>query len=121
MVNSYGLKEKIFFVGEKSRKDLIEIYNQSPIYCLFSRSESFSISRLEAIAMGLYVITTDAGCARDFSKYGIHIMNDDTPECGARYIEDGIRAIESGTFHVTDVDIPSYMDIAIQMAGIIDK
>ena len=121
MVNSYGLKEKIFFIGERNRKELIEIYNQSPIYCLFSRSESFSISRLEAIAMGLYVITTDAGCAGDFSKYGIHIMSDDTPECGARYIEDGITAIESGTFHVTHVNIPSYRDIAIQIANDIDK
>ena len=121
MVDSYDLREKIFFIGERSRKELIEIYNQSPIYCLFSTSESFSISRLEAIAMGLYVITTDAGCARDFSKYGIHIMNDANPESGARYIEEGIEAIEGGSFNGSDVDIPSYKDIAMQIAGIIDK
>ncbi len=121
MVNSYGLKEKIFFSGQKSREELIEIYNQSPIYFLFSRSESFSISRLEAIAMGLYVITTDAGCARDFSKYGIHIMENNSPQTGAKYIEDGIKAIETGTFKETDVNIPSYRDIAIQISSIAEN
>lgn len=117
MMHSYGLQEKIFFTGEKTRNELIEIYSKSSIYCLFSRSESFSISRLEAIAMGLYVITTDAGCARDFSKYGIHIMNYINSECGARYIEDGIKAIENGTFHGNNQNIPSYKDIALQIAG----
>ncbi len=121
MVNDLGLQEKISFTGEKTRKELIEIYNRSSIFCLFSRSESFSISRLEAIAMGLYVITTDAGCASDFEKYGVHIMKENTPECGAKYMEDGIKAIESGTFKGNYTEIPTYKDIAMQIAGIAEN
>lgn len=121
MVNDLGLQEKISFTGEKTRKELIEIYNRSSIFCLFSRSESFSISRLEAIAMGLYVITTDAGCASDFEKYGVHIMKENTPECGAKYMEDGIKAIESRTFKGNYTEIPTYKDIAMQIAGIAEN
>lgn len=117
MVNSYGLGGRVIFTGQRNREQLIEIYNHSAIYCLFSEYESFAISRLEAIAMGLYVITTPAGCADDFIKYGVHIMKENSPECGSKYIEEGIKAIESGTFHGNNAVIPSYKDIAIEIAG----
>ena len=117
MVNSYGLNKRVIFTGEKNREELIEIYKRASIYCLFSEHESFAISRLEAVAMGLYVITTPAGCAYDIAKYGVHIMKQDTPECGSKYIEAGIKAIESGSFQGNNIKIPSYREIAKEIAG----
>lgn len=116
LVNSYDLEKRIIFTGEKNREQLIEIYNHASIYCLFSEHESFAISRLEAIAMGLYVITTPAGCADDIVKYGVHIMKENTPECGSKYMEEGIISIESGTFLGNSNTIPSYRDIAREIA-----
>ena len=121
IVRSCSLEERIIFTGEMSRTELIEIYNHASIFCLFSDHESFAISRLEAISMGLYVITTQAGCADDISKYGVHIMRENTPECGSKCIDDGIEAIESGTFHSNSIKIPSYKDIAMEIAGNIEN
>jgi glycosyltransferase involved in cell wall biosynthesis len=118
MVNSSGLEKRVIFTGEKNRKELMEIYKHASVYCLFSEFESFAISRLEAVSMGLYVVTSDAGCASDFVKYGVHVMRENTPECGSRYIEDGIRAIESGAFSGNHIRIPSYREIAMQIAAL---
>ncbi len=121
MVKSYSMDKRIIFTGEKSREELIEIYNHASIYCLFSEHESFAISRLEAIAMGLYVITTPAGCANDLIKYGVHIMKDNTPECGSKYLEEGIKAVEAGNFEENNIKIPAYKDIAIEIANNTDE
>ena len=121
MVKSYSMDKRIIFTGEKSREELIEIYNHASIYCLFSEHESFAISRLEAIAMGLYVITTPAGCANDLIKYGVHIMKDNTPECGYKYLEEGIKAVEAGNFEENNIKIPAYKDIAIEIANNTDE
>ena len=118
LVNSKGLDNRIIFTGEKCRNELIEIYGHASIYCLFSEHESSAISRLEAIAMGLYVITTTAGCADDVAKYGVHIMRENSPLCGAIYIEEGIKAIESGAFHPSNNILPSYKDIALEIASL---
>ena len=117
IVNSYRLNSRILFTGEKSREELIDIYNSASIYCLFSEHESFAISRLEAIAMGLYVITTDAGCAADLAEYGIHIMDNNTPECGSEYIEKGIKALDSGDFNKDKIKLPSYREIAMMIVA----
>ena len=121
IVNSYNLSARISFTGEKNRAELLDIYKKASIFCLFSNHESFAISRLEAIAMGLYVITTDAGCARDLMRYGIHIMDNNTTECGSRYIEEGIRVIESIGLATNTLDIPTYKDIAVQIVGSTQK
>ncbi len=115
------LGRRIVFTGEKTMEELIDIYGRSSIYCLFSEHESFAISRLEAIAMGLYVITTPAGCANSLIKYGVHILKDSTPECGSKYLEEGIKATESGAFKGNYTEIPTYKDIAIQIAGIAEN
>ena len=115
------MDKRIIFTGEKSREELVDIYNSASIYCLFSEHESFAISRLEAIAMGLYIITTPAGCADDLIKYGVHIMKDNTPESGSKYIEEGIKAIESNVFMSNKIKIPSYKDIAMEIANNTDK
>lgn len=116
LIHSYNLETRISFTGEKSREELIKIYKSASIFCLFSNHESFAISRLEAISMGLYIITSDAGCARDLMRFGIHIMDNNTIECGSKCIEKGIVTIESGRFVPNKLKIPSYRELSLQIS-----
>ena len=69
-----GLESRIKFLGAISEDQLKILYLKSSIYCLFSREESFSIAKLEALVLGLYVISTPAGCGSDFKKYGVKLV-----------------------------------------------
>lgn len=64
------LENRVFFLGHLSSGDLKREYMQASIFCLPSIRESFGIVRLEAIACGLPVVTSDAGCGSDFSRMG---------------------------------------------------
>lgn len=61
---------KVTFEGAVSEHKLLELYSISSIFCLSSNWEGDSISRIEAIAAGLPVITTEAGCGQSLEKYG---------------------------------------------------
>ncbi len=56
-----GVADRVFFLGIKTKKELLKIYNQSQIFCLPSFNEGMSNALLEAIACGLPVIATDVG------------------------------------------------------------
>lgn len=64
------LKEKIIFTGEiKDRKILYEYYNNSKVFVLPSKWESFGIVMVEAMAFGNYVITSNTCAANDITNY----------------------------------------------------
>ena len=108
-----GLSEKVKFCGIFTREKLIEKYRSSSIFCLASLHESFAISRLEAISQGMYAISTTAGCAKDFLKYGLHIVPESDIESLGNAIKEGIKVIESGEFKFNiENSIISYADIA---------
>ena len=60
----------IKFTGFVSQSSLSDLYRKASVFCLPSIKESFGLTRVEAIANGLPVITTSAGCGEDFEKYG---------------------------------------------------
>ena len=70
MVNKRKLDKTITFLGKISDEELLELYFTSSIFCLPSIWEDDSISRREAIAAGLPVVTTEAGCGKLFEQYG---------------------------------------------------
>jgi glycosyltransferase involved in cell wall biosynthesis len=70
IVKRLKLETKIMFEGKISDKNLLELYSTSSIFCLPSNWEDDSISRREAIASGLPVITTEAGCGKLLEQYG---------------------------------------------------
>jgi len=51
-----------------SNEDLIKEYRKASIFCLLSRHEGFSISRIEAIHYGLPIVITKAGCGIQYKN-----------------------------------------------------
>lgn len=66
LIDSVGLSNNIHLLGRKSREGVIEILHDSDVYVMSSRSETFGVAAIEALACGLPVIATDCGGARDF-------------------------------------------------------
>ncbi len=111
IINKNSLQDKIIFSGLKNREELIEIYKKTSIFCLFSKFESFAISRLEAIAMGLYVITSEAGCSEDLKGYNVKIVPLNDLNSSINSINEAINEIENG-YNFTHKKIVSYDDVA---------
>ena len=113
LIDEIGISERVKFPGLLKTKQLIDKYRASSIFCLASRHESFAISRLEAISLGMYVITTTAGCAKDFREYGAHIVPIEDIKAMERALRDGVKFIEYGKPNTTNnKKIPSYSDLA---------
>lgn len=70
LIKKIEIDNRIIFTGAISEHKLLKLYLKSAIFCLPSNWEVDSISRREAIAAGLPVITTEAGCGRSLEKYG---------------------------------------------------
>ena len=69
-IKKLRIENRVTFSGTVSDHELLRLYSGSSIFCLPSKWEDDSISRREAIAAGLPVITTEAGCGRSLEKYG---------------------------------------------------
>lgn len=61
LVDKYNLQEKVFLVGRKNKNEIVDILANSDVYVSSSRSENFSVSILEALAIGLPVVATICG------------------------------------------------------------
>ncbi len=79
-IEKLGLNNRVNFEGMVSQEKLLEFYYRSSIFCLSSNWESDGISRREAIAAGLPVITTEAGCGRTLEKYGSIVVPINDPK-----------------------------------------
>lgn len=66
LIDSVGLSNNIHLCGRKNREGVIEMLHNSDVYVMSSRSETFGVAAIEALACGLPVIATDCGGARDF-------------------------------------------------------
>lgn len=61
---------RVLFKGPLYDDALKSEYYHAAIFCLPSINESYGLVRMEAIANGVPVITSEAGCGKDFEKYG---------------------------------------------------
>jgi len=61
LAHQLGIGNKVSFCGFVSGAELITAYEELDVFCALSRQESFGVSVLEASAMNLPVIVSDAG------------------------------------------------------------
>lgn len=66
LIVEHHLEETVRLVGRKTRKEIVEILNESDVYIMASDSETFGVAAAEALACGMPVIATDCGGPRDF-------------------------------------------------------
>lgn len=74
-----NLDSNIFFLGEMNKNNVANELKKANLFILPSRGENFSVSLVEALSMGLPVISTDCGGARDCinDKNGLIVPIDD--------------------------------------------
>ena len=87
LVKKYNLEENFLFLG--SQKNVFKYLEKSHIYCQTSRSESLSLSIMEAMIVGLPVVATNVGGIPELvthHKNGFLFQNEDYKEC-AMYLE----------------------------------
>ena len=65
-IDRVGLGGNIHLVGRKDKVEIVNILSQSDVFVLPSRSETFGVVYIEAMAMGLPVIATACGGPEDF-------------------------------------------------------
>lgn len=56
-----GIKEQVVFLGMLSREDVLNIMQESNVYVLCSKIETFGIVLIESLALGLPVVATRCG------------------------------------------------------------
>lgn len=66
LINEQGMQQNVHLCGRKNRVGVIEQLHHSDVYVMSSRSETFGVAAIEALACGLPIVATDCGGARDF-------------------------------------------------------
>lgn len=66
IVNQYDLNDNVSLLDEVGRDRLKKLYPESDAFVLASKSETFGVVFIEAMATGLPVIATDCGGPSDF-------------------------------------------------------
>lgn len=79
LVSSLGLSERVRLMGMCDKQQIIEIYKECDVFVLASRLETFCVVNIEAMAMGLPVISTRCGGPEYYitEKNGILLDVDD--------------------------------------------
>lgn len=67
-----GLKQKVEFLGFRSREELLELYNIADLFVLASCSEGLPRALIEAMACGCVPIATNVGDVRRIVKHGFN-------------------------------------------------
>lgn len=58
---SKGVADRVKFFGRISKPEIIKLMNECHAFCLPSRNETFGVAHIEAMAMGLPIVTTICG------------------------------------------------------------
>ncbi|MDD2393042.1 MAG: glycosyltransferase [Eubacteriales bacterium] len=79
LINDSGMNDRIFLTGYMDRSAIAALMNGCDCFVLASRSETFGVALIEAMAAGLPVISTRSGGPEDFidEQNGILVPVDD--------------------------------------------
>ena len=65
LINQLGLQNNVFLVGRKNKSEVLKILLSGDFFVHPSRGENFSVAIIEALSVGLPVIATLCGGAKD--------------------------------------------------------
>ena len=85
LIDDYGLNNHIQLVGSKSKLEIVQLLQNSDIFVLPSRNETFGVVYIEALACGLPIIATDCGVPSEIV----------TPENGLFIPKENVDALAS--------------------------
>ncbi|MEL4457176.1 glycosyltransferase family 4 protein [Lutimonas vermicola] len=99
VVDSYNLSDKIKFLGRITGKEKFEAFSNSDIYIFPSYMEGCPTSVIEALATGLFVISSDVGALNDIidSSNGIKTK--------PKNIKELVFALEKGLKNINQIRI----------------
>lgn len=102
IVNQCDMQERITLLSEVGRDKLERIYNDSDAFVLASRTETFGVVFIEAMATGMPVIATDCGGPSDFvnEKNGYLIPVDDK-----RSLVDALKKMRNDAYNFNSLEI----------------
>ncbi len=75
-IDDLGLGNKVRLVGQKSREELVDIMRESDVFALCSRSETFGVVFIEAMSVGLPIVSTRCGGADDIVTPEVGVLVD---------------------------------------------
>lgn len=112
-----GLKGRVFFVGEQ--RDPLRFYQGADAFVLPTLYDPFSNATLEALAMGLYVVTTkDNGCSEVMAPFAGTIVED--PLDVESVAEAMRRAMETPRDRVKIRESVAHLTLEAQVSKLID-
>ena len=81
LIDNLKLSHNIHLVGKKTKGEIVQILSDSSVFILPSRSENFSVSILEGLAVGLPVIATLCGGVKECinEKNGLLVPVENVP------------------------------------------
>lgn len=79
LIESYNLQDRIKLMGLCDREDIADTFIETDCFVLASRSETFGVAYIEALAMGVPVIATKCGGPEGFvnKENGVLVPVDD--------------------------------------------
>lgn len=67
LAQTLGIRDRVVFRGQLSREATLSALQSADLYCSPSRTETFGLAVVEALACGLPTITTAAGALRELA------------------------------------------------------
>lgn len=81
LATELNIEDNVQFVGEKEQNEVFKLLNKSSVFILMSHSEGLPLSILEALRVGLPIITSNAGgCPETVSNKNGFVIKPDALE-----------------------------------------
>lgn len=95
LVKELNIEDKIYFLGRKDKKEMYEIIKQSDIFILFSSYEGFPHILLEAMKIGIPIITTNTGGNPELAKDKLNCLM--VEKNNYQQLKDSVKILLSNT------------------------
>ena len=124
-ITDKGLQQHIHLVGRKNKQQIADIFHNSDFFVLPSRSETFGVVYIEALACGLPVIATNCGGPSDivYQENGLIVPNENIAALAdaIQYMATNLNKYNRQTIALNCLDNFSPTVIAKQLTAIFQE